>query len=244
MARRPRPRPGIHQNKIKCPAAARSPSPTSACPPSCARCSPSSGITTPFPIQTATLPDSLAGRDVLGRGRTGSGKTTPSRCPCSPASPPDAAPPQARPPRAPHPRADPRARHADRRRHRARSPRRSACAPPPSSAASARARRSTRLRRGVDIVVACPGRLEDLIQPGPLPSLDAVEITVLDEADHMADLGFLPVVTPAHGPTPAGRPAHAVLGHPRQAASTCREALPHRPGHPQVDSSRVARWPR
>ena len=49
------------------------------------------------------------------------------------------------------------------------------------------------LRRGVDIVIACPGRLEDLIAQRHA-SLDAVEITVLDEADHMADLGFLPTV--------------------------------------------------
>jgi superfamily II DNA/RNA helicase len=49
------------------------------------------------------------------------------------------------------------------------------------------------LRRGVDIVVACPGRLSDHVEAGHA-KLDAVEITVLDEADHMADLGFLPVV--------------------------------------------------
>ena len=49
------------------------------------------------------------------------------------------------------------------------------------------------LRRGVDVVVACPGRLEDLIGQGHV-SLDAVEVTVIDEADHMADLGFLPQV--------------------------------------------------
>jgi superfamily II DNA/RNA helicase len=49
------------------------------------------------------------------------------------------------------------------------------------------------LRRGVDIVVACPGRLNEHVESGHA-HLDAVEITVLDEADHMADLGFLPVV--------------------------------------------------
>ena len=51
----------------------------------------------------------------------------------------------------------------------------------------------TGLRKGADIVVACPGRLEDHVQAGHA-KLDAVEITVLDEADHMADLGFLPAV--------------------------------------------------
>src|SRR5690606_2241225 len=57
------------------------------------------------------------------------------------------------------------------------------------------------LKAGVDIVVACPGRLEDLMKQG-FVSLDAVEITVLDEADHMADLGFLPVVTRIMDKTP------------------------------------------
>ena len=55
------------------------------------------------------------------------------------------------------------------------------------------ARQEKALRAGVDIVIACPGRLEDLISQRIL-TLEAVEITVLDEADHMADLGFLPVV--------------------------------------------------
>ena len=57
------------------------------------------------------------------------------------------------------------------------------------------------LKAGVDIVVACPGRLEDLMKQG-FVTLDAVEITVLDEADHMADLGFLPGVTRIMKATP------------------------------------------
>ena len=59
------------------------------------------------------------------------------------------------------------------------------------------------LRAGVDIVVACPGRLEDLMKQGVV-RLDRVEITVLDEADHMADLGFLPGVTRILAATPQG----------------------------------------
>ena len=59
------------------------------------------------------------------------------------------------------------------------------------------------LRAGVDIVIACPGRLADHVRPATL-HLDAVEITVLDEADHMADLGFLPVVRRLLDRTPAG----------------------------------------
>ena len=57
------------------------------------------------------------------------------------------------------------------------------------------------MRRGVDIVVACPGRLEDLIKQ-KIVSLDSIQITVLDEADHMADLGFLPGVTRIMAATP------------------------------------------
>ena len=64
------------------------------------------------------------------------------------------------------------------------------------------ARQVKALTSGVDIVVACPGRLEDLMKQR-LISLDAVEITVIDEADHMADLGFLPGVTRILAATPA-----------------------------------------
>ena len=59
----------------------------------------------------------------------------------------------------------------------------------------------TALRRGVDIIVACPGRLEDLIGQGHC-TLAGVEVTVLDEADHMADLGFLPAVRRLLAQTP------------------------------------------
>ena len=64
-------------------------------------------------------------------------------------------------------------------------------------------RQVSALRSGVDIVVACPGRLEDLMRQGHI-SLDSVAITVIDEADHMADLGFLPGVTRILAATPAG----------------------------------------
>jgi superfamily II DNA/RNA helicase len=149
-------------------------------------------ITAPFPIQTATLPDALAGRDVLGRGRTGSGKTYAFVLPML-------------------------ARLADSRSSRQPGrPRALVLAPTRELASQIAAAMKpladalglrtitvfggvganpqiSGLRRGVDVVVACPGRLEDLIQQGHA-RLDAVEITVLDEADHMADLGFLPVV--------------------------------------------------
>jgi superfamily II DNA/RNA helicase len=150
----------------------------------------SAGITTPFPIQAATLPDALAGRDILGRGRTGSGKTLGFSLPLA---------------------AGLAGGHT------------MACRPrglvlvPTRELASqveavllplARAMglsvtsifggvsqrpQVAALRRRADIVVACPGRLTDLIEQGHC-HLGDVEISVLDEADHMADLGFLPVV--------------------------------------------------
>ncbi|MBB3045432.1 DEAD/DEAH box helicase [Nocardioides soli] len=149
------------------------------------------GITTPTPIQAATLPDSLAGRDVLGRGRTGSGKTYAFLLPLV-ARLSGGKPAQSRRPRA-----------------LVLAPTRElvaqieAALKPLAEAAGLRTRtvfggvgqnpQVQGLRAGVDIVLACPGRLEDLIGQGHC-DLGAIEITVLDEADHMADLGFLPGV--------------------------------------------------
>ena len=158
-------------------------------------------IDVPTAIQAATLPDSLAGRDVLGRGRTGSGKTYAFLLPLV-------------------------ARLSAGGRARPKAPRALILAPtrelamqidaalaPLARAAGLTSRtvfggvgqnpQVTALRRGVDVVVACPGRLEDLIGQGHC-TLAAVEVTVLDEADHMADLGFLPAVRRLLGQTPAG----------------------------------------
>jgi superfamily II DNA/RNA helicase len=150
------------------------------------------GVTTPFPIQSATLPDALAGRDVLGRGRTGSGKTYAFALPLL-------ARLAARPAR----------RRPGRPRALVLAPTRELAAQIEASMAPLAAAMSLRtltvyggvpagrqiagLRSGVDVLIACPGRLEDHVESGHA-SLDAVEITVLDEADHMADLGFLPAV--------------------------------------------------
>ena len=159
------------------------------------------GITAPFPIQAATLPDSLAGRDVLGRGRTGSGKTLAFLLPmltrlATPASKP-------RPNR---PRALVLAptRELAGQIHEA--------ARPLAAALGLRTAvifggvpagpQVAALRSGVDLVVACPGRLLDHLGTGHA-ILDAVQITVLDEADHMADLGFLPMVKRILDATPA-----------------------------------------
>lgn len=158
------------------------------------------GIDSPFPIQTQTLPDTLAGRDVLGRGKTGSGKTLAFSLPL--------------------------VSRLDPARRRPKQPTGLVLAPTRELATQITAtieplaklrglnvttifggvpapRQISALRNGVDIVVACPGRLEDLMRQGAL-RLDAVEITVIDEADHMADLGFLPGVTRILAATPAG----------------------------------------
>ncbi len=157
------------------------------------------GIDAPFPIQVGTLPDALAGRDVLGRGKTGSGKTLAFSIPLV-------------------------ARLASAKRRPAR-PTGLVLAPTRELATQitatleplaagyglkvttifggvSQSRQVAALDSGVDIVVACPGRLEDLMGQR-LISLDSVESTVLDEADHMADLGFLPGVTRILAATPA-----------------------------------------
>ncbi|GAA2407314.1 hypothetical protein GCM10010420_39240 [Streptomyces glaucosporus] len=158
------------------------------------------GVTVPFPIQAATIPDALAGKDVLGRGRTGSGKTLSFGLPLL-------------------------ARLADgqtRRKH----PRGIVLTPTRELAmqvsdalqpygdvlglklkvvcgGTSMANQISALERGVDILVATPGRLRDLINRGSC-SLDDVRIAVLDEADQMADLGFLPEVTELLDQLPEG----------------------------------------
>ncbi|MEI5673559.1 MULTISPECIES: DEAD/DEAH box helicase [unclassified Nocardioides] len=150
------------------------------------------GITVPSPIQAATLPDSLAGRDVLGRGRTGSGKTYAFLLPLVARLQASDKRPQPKRPRA-----------------LILAPTRElvgqiqeALAPLAKSAGLSTMTvfggvgqnpQVAGLRRGADIVLACPGRLEDLIGQGHC-DLGGIEITILDEADHMADLGFLPGV--------------------------------------------------
>jgi superfamily II DNA/RNA helicase len=150
------------------------------------------GITTPFPIQAATLPDTLAGRDVLGRGRTGSGKTYAFALPVL-----------TRLAASPTPRRPGRPRALILAPTRELATQIEAAIAPLAKVLSLRTLtifggvspnpQVSGLRAGVDILVACPGRLADHVGTGHA-RLDAVEITVLDEADHMADLGFLPVV--------------------------------------------------
>ncbi len=157
------------------------------------------GIHTPFPIQAAVLPDALAGSDILGRGRTGSGKTLGFSIPLV-------------------------ARLADGYTSAGR-PRGLVLVPTRELASQvqevlvplARAvglsvstifggtsqrPQVAALHGRVDIVVACPGRLADLIEQGHC-HLGDVEVSVVDEADHMADLGFLPTVRRLLDATPA-----------------------------------------
>jgi superfamily II DNA/RNA helicase len=160
------------------------------------------GITEPFPIQVDTLPDTLAGRDVLGRGKTGSGKTLAFAIPMVARLAGSLAGGK---------------RRAGRPLGLVLAPTRelatqiSVAMEPLATAYGltittifggvSQNRQVAALKAGVDIVVACPGRLEDLMKQG-FAFLDAIEITVLDEADHMADLGFLPVVTRIMDKTP------------------------------------------
>jgi superfamily II DNA/RNA helicase len=158
------------------------------------------GITTPTPIQAATLPDSLAGRDVLGRGRTGSGKTYAFVLPLIARLDASKMPAMPRKPRAlilaP-------TRELVGQIHAALKPMADAAglSTVVIYGGVGQGPQTTALKKGVDIVIACPGRLEDLMGQG-YADLSAIETTILDEADHMADLGFLPGVRRIMDKTP------------------------------------------
>jgi len=163
------------------------------------------GITGPFAIQSRALPDALSGRDVLGKAQTGSGKTLAFGLPALTRL---------------------AGRSAGRARPRPKAPRALVLVPTRELAVQVAdvlqplgravnvtvttvyggvsiGRQIDIVGRGVDLVVATPGRLIDLLDRGAC-TLDDIEITVLDEADHMADLGFMPAVTKILDLTPAG----------------------------------------
>ncbi|MEV0825437.1 DEAD/DEAH box helicase [Nonomuraea rubra] len=157
------------------------------------------GFDSPFPIQSATIPDVLAGNDVLGRGQTGSGKTLAFGLPTM------ARIAGVRP--APgHPRAMilVPTRELALQVHDALEPlgRGLGLRMKVVVGGMSMGKQIEALRRGVDVVIATPGRLGDLIRQGEC-SLGDVEVSVLDEADHMCDLGFFPVVTDLLAQTPA-----------------------------------------
>ncbi|WP_049573023.1 DEAD/DEAH box helicase [Streptomyces sp. SBT349] len=149
------------------------------------------GVTEPFPIQAATLPNALAGRDVLGRGRTGSGKTLAFGL--------------ALMARTAGQRAQPRqplalvlvpTRELAQQVTDALTPYARSVALRLATVVGGMSlgKQAGALRAGAEVVVATPGRLKDLIDRGDC-RLDQVAITVLDEADQMTDMGFMPQVT-------------------------------------------------
>ncbi|MFD5073139.1 DEAD/DEAH box helicase, partial [Streptomyces sp. NPDC058369] len=149
------------------------------------------GVTEPFPIQGATLPNSLAGRDILGRGRTGSGKTLAFGL--------------ALLARTAGRRAEPKAplvlvlvptRELAQQVTDAMTPYATSVNLRLATVVGGMSitKQSATLRRGAEVLVATPGRLKDLIERGDC-RLDQVSVTVLDEADQMADMGFMPQVT-------------------------------------------------
>ncbi|WP_030615763.1 DEAD/DEAH box helicase [Streptomyces fulvoviolaceus] len=158
------------------------------------------GVTAPFPIQAATIPDALAGKDILGRGRTGSGKTLSFGLPLL---------------------ASLSGGHTDKKKPRGiiLTPTRElamqvADALQPYGdvlglkmkvvcGGTSMSNQMYALERGVDVLVATPGRLRDLINRGAC-SLENVQVAVLDEADQMSDLGFLPEVTELLDQIPGG----------------------------------------
>ncbi|MER6214952.1 MULTISPECIES: DEAD/DEAH box helicase [unclassified Streptomyces] len=149
------------------------------------------GVTEPFPIQAATLPNSLAGRDLLGRGRTGSGKTLAFGLAVLSRTAGRRAQPKA-----------PLALVLVPTRELAQQV--TDALAPYATAVNLRIatvvggmsinRQSGALRRGAEVLVATPGRLKDLIDRGDA-DLSQVSVTVLDEADQMTDMGFMPQVT-------------------------------------------------
>ena len=187
----------------------------------------SMGAPTPFPIQAATIPDVLAGRDVLGRGRTGSGKTIAFGAPII----------------------ELLMRNRPERREIGRPPRALILAPTRELAQQinhtvmglGRAvgvfttvivggvkqdRQVESLRRGVDIVIGTAGRIEDLVEQGRL-NLGGVEIAVVDEADHMCELGFLePVQRILRGTRPGSQKLLFSATLDSEVATTVREFLP------------------
>jgi superfamily II DNA/RNA helicase len=151
------------------------------------------GIHEPFAIQTRALPDALLGRDVLGRAQTGSGKTLAFGLPALTRL---ADRPSARTPQAPRALVLVPTRELAQQVCTVLTPLAAVVGLTVTSVVGGASygRQIDALDRGIDVLVATPGRLIDLIERGAC-RLDQIEITVLDEADHMADLGFLPAVT-------------------------------------------------
>ncbi len=146
------------------------------------------GITEPFPVQAATLPDALAGRDVCGKAPTGSGKTIAFGLPL-------VARIEKAAPRRPKalvlvPTRELASQVQDQLMALCWGTKTEVLA---IYGGAGMERQMKALGKGVEIVVATPGRLKDLLERGSL-RLDDVNLVVIDEADRMADMGFLPEV--------------------------------------------------
>ncbi|MEU5664779.1 DEAD/DEAH box helicase [Streptomyces longwoodensis] len=194
------------------------------------------GVTVPFPIQAATIPDALAGKDILGRGRTGSGKTLSFGLPTL-------------------------AQLAGGRTEKHR-PRAVILTPTRELAmqvadalqpygdvlglkmkvvcgGTSMGNQIYALERGVDILVATPGRLRDIINRGAC-SLEDVQIAVLDEADQMSDLGFLPEVTELLDQVPAGGQRMLFSATMENEIKTLVDRYLKNPVHHEVDAAQGA----
>ncbi|MET9484637.1 DEAD/DEAH box helicase [Streptomyces sp. NPDC006638] len=191
------------------------------------------GVTAPFPIQEATIPDALAGKDILGRGRTGSGKTLSFGLPLL---------------------ATLAGGHTEKRKPRGiiLTPTRElamqvADALQPYGdvlglkmkvvcGGTSMQNQIYALERGVDVLVATPGRLRDIINRGAC-SLDQVQIAILDEADQMSDLGFLPEVTELLDLVPSGGQRMLFSATMENEISTLVKRYLTNPVHHEVDSA-------
>ncbi|MGW7646462.1 DEAD/DEAH box helicase [Streptomyces bobili] len=191
------------------------------------------GVTSPFPIQAATIPDAMAGKDILGRGRTGSGKTLSFGLPTLTTL---------------------AGGHTEKRKPRAviLTPTRElamqvADALQPYGdvlglkmkvvcGGTSMSNQIYALERGVDILVATPGRLRDIINRGAC-SLENVKVTVLDEADQMSDLGFLPEVTELLDQVPQGGQRMLFSATMENEISTLVKRYLHNPVTHEVDSA-------
>ncbi|MEV6941829.1 DEAD/DEAH box helicase [Streptomyces sp. NPDC051172] len=149
------------------------------------------GVTVPFPIQAATLPNALAGRDVLGRGRTGSGKTLAFGLPLLARLDGQRAQPRQPLALVLVPTRELAQQVTDALTPYARTLRLRLATVVGGMSIG---RQASALRGGAEVVVATPGRLKDLIERRDC-LLDRIAVTVLDEADQMADMGFMPQVT-------------------------------------------------
>ncbi|MFI8204378.1 DEAD/DEAH box helicase [Streptomyces sp. NPDC085937] len=194
------------------------------------------GVTSPFPIQAATIPDALAGKDILGRGRTGSGKTLSFGLPTL---------------------AQLSGGRTEKHKPRAviLTPTRElamqvADALQPYGdvlglkmkvvcGGTSMGNQIYALERGVDILVATPGRLRDIINRGAC-SLENVQIAVLDEADQMSDLGFLPEVTELLDQVPAGGQRMLFSATMENEIKTLVDRYLKDPVHHEVDAAQGA----